>query len=283
MGKRCAGPLLDSQYRNTANARTFEDEATKLRFAVLTCPISMNSESCQGAIAMVTLYKNREHMASQLQELQTIISMAGTMALEVGTKKKTETKAVDTASASRAAGYQSLSEFAFAIVNNLKAKLGCESVSFGIVRKNRVNLLCMSGASYVDPHSIGTAQLEQVMEECLDAQEICCVQIQRERTDSISTVYMLHRDWHLSSGGSAVASLPLFVDDKCVAVLSLRHTPGQSFAPDQLVKVQELAAPLMPGALLLDRADRRLSEHVLAAVTGWLKTHLRTDTRTRRS
>jgi len=282
--KRCSGPLLDSRYRNLANARTYLDSKSNSRFAILACPISFTSDACQGSIAVVVAYTSREQMASQLQELQTVISMAATMALDVGksTTKKSVDASGDPASASRAAGYRSLTEFAFAIVNNLKAKLGCESVSFGVVRKQHVKLLCMSGASFVDEKSTGTHQLEQVMDECLDANEICCLQNQQDRSPNFSSGYLLHRSWQGASGGAAVASIPLQIDGEIVAILSLRHVPGQTFSREQLEKVRELAAPLMPGALLLDRADRRLRDHAWTYTKQLIADRLETDTWTRR-
>jgi hypothetical protein len=206
------------------------------------------------------------------------------MAVDVGAapQKTSSAKSADTAAASRAAGYSSLTEFAFAVVNNLKAKLGCESVSFGIVRKQSVRLVSMSGTSQVDPSSLGTQQLQQVMEECVDAADICSVQVAKTGPEGISTGHILHKQWHSDSAGASVASIPLQVDDKIVAVLSLRHTPNQSFTAEQLEKVREIATPLIPGALLLDRADRKLLEHAKAAVVDWCIQQISHDTWIRR-
>ena len=162
-----------------SSARTIAENGESRTFAILSCPLAIGSEGTVGAVCVVVSSSDRNAYTAQLQELQAIVANAGTMAVEVGTaapQKTASAKSADTAAASRAAGYSSLTEFAFAVANNLKAKLGCESVSFGIVRKNRVKLLSMSGTSQVDPSSLGTQQLQQIMEECVDAADICSIQ-----------------------------------------------------------------------------------------------------------
>lgn len=282
--KRCTGLLLDTRYRNLASARTIAESGSDRTFAILSCPLAIGTEGTVGAICIVVSSQDRNAYTAQLQELQAIVANAGTMAVDVGhaPQKTASAKSADTAAASRAAGYASLTEFAFAVANNLKAKLGCESVSFGIIRKNRVKLLSMSGTSQVDPSSLGTQLLQQVMEECVDAADICSIQHAKSGPEGISTGHILHKQWHSDSAGASVASIPLQVDDKIVAILSLRHTPGQSFTSEQLEKVRELATPLIPGALLLDRADRNLFDHAKTAVIEWIFRQLSEDTWTRR-
>ena len=283
LSKRCNGPLLDARYRQLAAARFFVDPVNKLTFSVFSCPLSVGGEGVIGAISLIVRCKDKSETHARLQSLQTLIALTGTMAVDVGTKSaKTAAKVGDVSSASKVAGYQTLQEFAFAVTNNLKAKLGCESVSFGLVRGSRVKLLCVSGTSHVDPRSLGTQQLEQVMEECLDSGKICCFQNSSHSSESGESGHLLHRKFHTDSSGAAVASIPLFVDDSCVAVLCLRQTPNQDFSPEQLDKVCELATPLMPGAMLLGRAERNLSEHVRTDTLHWMKQHLLTDSWTRR-
>ncbi len=282
--KRCSGNLLDTRYRNIASAKPLRDLTSGVALVILSCPIAVSSTSAIGALCLVTAYRNKETSAAQLRELQALVGMASTMALDVAAKKnRTSTNSSqDASSAAKAAGYQSLTEFAYAITNNLKAKLGCESVSFGIVKANRVQLLSMSGTAVVDHHASGTQLLQQVMEECLDADEICSVQAAKGNNHSTGVAHLLHRRWQSDSSGAAVASIPLKVSDSTVAILSLRHVPGESFSSDSLDKVKSLAEPLMPGAMLLQRADRKLLEHAQTSVVKWAKQKLATDSWTRR-
>jgi hypothetical protein len=282
--KRCTGLLLDTRYRNLASARTIAETGSNRTYAILSCPLAVGVEGTIGAISIVVSSPDVLSCTAQLQELQAIVANAGTMAVDVGQapQKTASAKAADTAAASRVAGYASLTEFAFAVANNLKAKLGCESVSFGIVRKNHVKLLSMSGTSQVDPSSLGTQLLQQVMEECVDAADICSIQHAKSGPEGVSTGHILHRQWHSDSAGASVASIPLQVNEKIVAVLSLRHGPGHNFTQEQLEKVRELATPLIPGALLLDRADRKLVDHAKTAVIDWGLKQLSQDTWARR-
>lgn len=282
--RKCSGPLLDAKYRNQARASVVDLPQSPIQFAVLAAPVSLNTESADGSVAIVVKYDNREKMAAQLQALQSTIAVAATLAgkLEQRPKANAARTGTDTSAATQASGYQSLMEFAFAIVNNLKAKLGCESASIGIVRRNRVKLLCVSGTSQIDERSLGTLQIEQAMNECFDADEICHFQTGGLGRDAVPVNYMLHRTWHLASGGAAVASIPLRIDGKCVAILSIRHLPGEAFTKEQLDKISELATPLMPGAMLLERAQRKLLEQFLQTSRDWLKAKFRTDTAVRR-
>jgi multidrug efflux pump subunit AcrA (membrane-fusion protein) len=120
------------------------------------------------------------------------------------------------------------------------------------------------------------------MEECVDAGDICSIQFAKNGPEGVSTGHILHKQWHSDSANASVASIPLQVDDKIVAILSLRHTPGQSFTPEQLEKVRELATPLIPGAMLLDRADRKLVDHAKSAAIEWIIQQLSQDTWVRR-
>lgn len=282
--RKCSGPLLDAKYRNQARASVIDTPKSPIKFAVLAAPVSLNSASADGSIAVVVKYDNREKMAAQLQALQSAIAVTSTLASNLEKRPKTAATRTgsETNAATQASGYQSLMEFAFAIVNNLKAKLGCESASLGMVRRNRVKLLCVSGTSHIDERSLGTLQIEQAMNECLDAGEICHFQTGGLGRDAVPVNYMLHRTWHLASGGAAVASIPLLIDGKCVAILSIRHLPGEAFTKEQLEKISELATPLMPGAMLLDKAQRQLVEQVLQTTRDWLKAKFRTDTIVRR-
>lgn len=282
--KRCDGPLLEARYRQTASARFFIDPINNLTFAIFSCPLSVGGEGVIGALSLIVPCESRSGSQARLQSLQTLVALTGSMAVDVGTKaaRAATSKSADANSVSKVAGYQTLQEFAFAVTNNLKAKLGCESVSFGIVRGSKVKLLCVSGTSHVDPRSLGTQQLEQVMEECLDTGKICCIQSSSQSSEGGDSGHLLLRRYQTDSSGASVASIPLYVDEACVAILCLRQVPKQNFSPEQLEKVRDLANPLMPGAMLLGRAERNLSEHVRTDFLQWLKLHLSTDTLTRR-
>lgn len=77
---------------------------------------------------------------------------------------------------SKAAEYESLQEFAFAVVNNLKGKMNCDQVAFGLIQGKHVHVLCLSGFDHIYPRSPGVRVLEQAMSECLDAKRPICSQ-----------------------------------------------------------------------------------------------------------
>ncbi|MDA0658019.1 MAG: hypothetical protein O3C60_04195 [Planctomycetota bacterium] len=77
--------------------------------------------------------------------------------------------------------YGSIQEFAFAFANTLKTKLDCEQVSLGIARGSSIQLLCISGSDVLYPHAPGAAVIVHAMQECLDAQQVVCFQLENER------------------------------------------------------------------------------------------------------
>ena len=79
------------------------------------------------------------------------------------------------------------------------------------------------------------------MEECLDYGSP--IIYQREdawSSDRPRPDHRIHRQWHEQTAKAAVASIPIMKEEKCVAVLSLRHAANQNFTADQPEKLAEL-------------------------------------------
>ncbi len=272
--RHCDGLALEARYRKLSKAKFYKSEGVEVPLAVLAVPLQIDGQGLSGSVALVAAIADKMAAECQLSTLQTLVSMIGSLSnrLQSTTTKpaaeKPASATADHAAVSKAAGYSSMSQFAFAIVNNLKGKLNCDAVCLGLVKNNSARLYCISDLSQVAPRSAGTRMIEQVMDECLDAGEVLCYQKEAETTqekESANTGHLLHRRWSAESGGAPVASIPLAVDGKTVAVLSIRASDIKPFAADQLKKIQELAAPLMPGLLLLQRADRTCTQHMKAA------------------
>ena len=249
--------------KNVAKARLYSVAAVGKTFAMLAVPISNENGSNVGSLVVVTLCQNKEVAQVRLAELQSqSVLMRAAIHAMVPAKSTYGTRASDSTGVTKASGFQSLHEFAFAIANNLKGKLGCEQVCLGLVEFQRVKLLCMSGFDQLYPRSPGARVIEQAMAECLDAQQPTCFQQDHKwMENSAATGHRLHKAWHEQTGNSSVASLPLMVDGKCVAVLSLRNPADRPFQAEQLSKVTELVNPLVPGLMLMRRANKSLLAH----------------------
>ncbi len=166
----------------------------------------------------------------------------------------------------RVAKYASVRELAFAISNNLRNRTSCEQVAFGLARGRRVELLSVSGYDEVKPESPSVIRLRAAMEECLDMGETIVRQRELRLPDGSDeppgTDYRLHRQWHESTGGSAVASLLLPADADRTAILSLQRAANAPFSSDELEQIREMTAPYVAAFGLLDRASRSLPSHL---------------------
>lgn len=268
-GKQCSGLLFQAQYQRCPRARMLESVSTGWQFAAMAVPITEGSEGLVGAIALVIRCSEKRLAEARLSELRALVALVGMMASAKSAPPRTSAATnspADTTGASKVAGYSSLHEFAFAIVNNLKGKLGCEQVCLGLANRGKVKMLCMSGFDNLYPRSPGAKLIEQAMEECLDAEAPICFQGDQKWSENRgATGHRLHQKWSASTGGAAVASIPLMKDDECIAVLSIRHTPQGRFDDAQLEKIGQMVSPLAPGILLLMQANQSLAQHAARA------------------
>lgn len=273
----CDGLMLDAQYRNLPVARLYDSPALETRFAVLAVPIVEDARGTVGALVVVTEAASKAVAAALLAELHALVSLVADRPVSprtgVAEEKPGSTPAH--AAVARVGAYSSVHDLAFALANGLKSKLGCEQVSLGLVRGNTVRVLCISGLDDLYPRSPGARLIHQAMEECLDAETNVAYQNQGGAEPAFSTGHMLHKQWHDQTGNSCVVSLPLRVDGQYVAVLSLRNPASRPFSSGDLERIEQTVAPLVPGLVLSERANRRLLEHavdVMREMAGnWLR------------
>ncbi len=263
--RHCEGMLLGTKYSGKPRARLFQATRTKLAFAVLAVPVPGERESVVGSLALVTECSNGQLAEARLSELASLIRAAtllGTRPEQTPKAESTGAKPAHGTSASKLNGYESLHEFAFSLVNDLKGKIGADQVALGFVRKDTPRLLCMSGFDNLYPRSPGTRLVEQAMAECYDTQEIVCYQQDKEWSDDgANTGHHLHRTWHEESGNAPVASIPLVDGQQCLAVLSIRRAPSKPFKLSELEKIRHVVSPYAAGLALLERANRSVLRH----------------------
>ena len=260
--KLCQGMLLKAQVQVVSQARSIKLSGSDRRFALLTVPIAINGEGTVGAMVVMTPCDRSEFAQSRLAELQSLASLLGVMASQASSssKPKSSQQPAELSGIAKAARYQTVDEFVFEIVNGLKSKLDCEQVYLGRVRGNHVKLLCMSGFDNLYPRSPGSRQIEQSMEECLDAGEIVFYQPDTSESHD-GNRFHLHAAWSKMVGQAAVASIPLMQGDQCIAVLSIRNSERKKTDFEQLERVSQMVTPLIPGLPLLEKANQGWIKH----------------------
>ena len=161
-------------------------------------------------------------------------------------------------------------------------------MALGVVSRNKVNIVSVSGHDHFHKSSPEIAFISAAMEECLDFKKTIIYQdlendspekiaahFQPSQTQSAnpdqpadlesrlaSHQYRLHQQWHQITKHSAVASIPLFDTEKCNVIISLRQQPEKSFTQQQLQTVQELTEPYTAALDLLSRANQNLTTHL---------------------
>ena len=249
----CDGLILRARYHQTSQARFFQSQGVDHVFAVLTVPLIKDADDAVGAVAVVVACDRHEVARARLSELQATTAIIDLQA--EGSRQGPSPPEVSSAF-SKVAAYKSLAEFCFALTNTLKSNLGCDQVALGMVRGKSVELTCISGFDDLHPRSPGSQFIQQAMCECLDAAEIVCYQVSdSEDRSKIKAGRHLHKKWSASLGASPVASIPIFSDGTCTAIVSIRNPTHKTFSQRQLEKVQELVSPLAQGMMLLERAN----------------------------
>ncbi len=272
--KVAEGILLRVRYQNKPAARVYR-AADGQAFAAFGVPLHRESTTSIGSLVIVAAVTSPQEVPHQLTALSAQCALLCQLATSSAAPTTNAASNAPSANAGivKAASHQSLDEMAFTLVNQVKSKTGCEQVSLGIVRGKHVQILAMSGMDDRHSRSPGWKLVEQAMEECLDAGQLLCHQMESKNDGGVaaSTDHCLHRRWHEQTGRVPVASVPLFDQGRCVAIVSLRHRPDGLFRSDQLKRIEEALAPMAAGLLLLDRAERSLPSHLVHSFRATLR------------
>ncbi len=257
--------LLESQTNNAPIVRLFTVEGTSLQVAVLATAVCDQPHHPIGALALVASCDRADLAKAYLAELGAMVSLMAMHALLLDSHQAVvyEDDRLKQAVV-KAADFESLHELAFAVTNSLKNKFDCDRVTLGQVHGGSVRIQSISGLDNVYPKSPGVRHIRQAMEECLDLGKMICYQGQEKWShENVVTNHRLHRRWHDEDGSVPVASLPLYVGKKCVAIVSMSRSRQKPFTAEELDKIQETVEPFAAGIQLVAQANRSWFSHSL--------------------
>lgn len=252
--------LLEGLERPRPFARRLKGE-TGGALCVLSVPLRDRADRSVGALCLVTAFTTSENVQADLSDLDVL---AGMGSLASRSAPAAETRAATTSAAAgetlaKLSRFESETEVAFAITNNLRNKTGSDVAAMGVVRNRRLRVLCVSGVEEVKRNSAATVAFTAAMEECLDMGKPLC--FQRGGDVEQRETALLHRQWHEQAQGAAVASVPFEVDGRVEAVLCLQRGADLPFSQEQLEQVRDLVAPFIEGLRLVRRAQRGVLAH----------------------
>lgn len=259
--------LTESLSQERPRARILSARGAALKVALIAAPVHDAQGASIGALALVVML-DRDDAGVWVERIRSLAAFMSYAASTAGSRPaEAASPSSPVAALGRAAGYESVEELAFSLTNNLRNKLGCEQVALGLVRGRRCRAISISGLDEVKPRTPGVLDLQAAMEECLDAG--CPIVSQAGAAagpDETHSCYRLHRQWHRSAGQAAVASVPLFMDDTCVAVVSVQRRAGEPFRSEEVLRIQKAVAPYAPALVLIGRARRGLLRHSVDSV-----------------
>ena len=265
--------VLQAQTDEMALARLYRNRAGETVAYALAAPVLSKHGNPFGALALVVNRSSFEDSESELVQICQLLELVVENAPSPEAKGASDSKAESIAlqSVVRASDYRSIHHLSIAIVNSLCNKFRCEQVAIGLVQNRNVKLMALSGKSEIPKNTPGVMAVQQAMAVCTDRNEPSVVQQEGRMVGQIdSSPCKIHQFWHRLTGESAVATLPLRVDGKCVAAVAIRRPANQPLMPEDLQRIQLLAESFAPALPLVDRASRSVVRHVAESATATL-------------
>lgn len=249
----------------------------------LATPLRARDDGVRGAMALVVVVDvpNAERLLGELSAFVASIN-AGLLGFERALHHQQDAKPdgeqpgvdahEDPWHLSRAARFQSLTEYAFTLTDLLRARTSSEQVSFARIRRNRARIVSISGIDEPNLQSTGTLELRQAIEECVDAgHAIRYPEPIAADENRHARVYRLHRQWHLSSDMAALLTIPVHVEDRCAGVFSFRRHASQPFTCAETEHLSGMLTKLGTSIELLARAERGVVRHAADSLLDGLK------------
>lgn len=253
--------LTESLSIGQPRGRLLSARGSDLKIAILSAPLYDAREGRPGAVALIVRCHDAD-LREPLLALESLATLISHLIAAPADRAEDASRGANASSLAKAAAFRSPTELAFSITNSLRTKLGCEQTALALVHHRHARIISISGLDDVNSRSPGVARIRGAMEECLDhAAPVVAQHDESSGEHRVSTGHRLHKQWHESAGGAAVASIPLRDGGEIVAALSLRRRADEPFTADQIALVQKLVEPLAPAFGLLRRSSRSLLRH----------------------
>ncbi len=265
------------------SAKLYGAADSALRVAFLGVPLLDALRPGTGGLVLVVPCVDRDDAQAKLSRLRGITETLPLLAagIERGTPRS-DAKSTDALgqvatplldALAGAAGAKTLRQLAFTITNNLRAKLGCDLVALGQVRGRTIDVLSISGFAELSPRSPGVTAIAAAMEEAVDA-GTTLVDQSGGLGEQVEHRHRLHAAWRRSVNGDPVASIPLRLDNRIVAVISLRQPTNQPFEAEQLTRIEQAVTPYAAALVMVERATAGLGTQLARGLKATVKTVL---------
>lgn len=158
---------------------------------------------------------------------------------------------------------------ALALCNSLAARLQCQRVSLGWFQRGFIRMQAISRTERFDAKMDAVVAIEKVMEEALDQDD----EILWPSPENYNLVNRDHETFAKANGSATVCSVPLRIEGKAVAVITLEREQGK-FSLFELQQLRLVSDQVVNRLNDLKRRDRwvgaRLAEDLRENMSGFL-------------
>ncbi|MEO1584186.1 MAG: HlyD family efflux transporter periplasmic adaptor subunit [Planctomycetota bacterium] len=263
------GPVENIQAETLETARPvakqFSAKSASLKIGLVSALLRDAGGSMIGVLTIVLRIDDAVPPSTQRDLLEAFAAQISLGLGAIAARNVEAGEPAPTTELSKAAGYRSEVELAFALASSLRNKFGCDQVAIGVSRSSRPAIVSVSGLDEVSARSEAVRLVADAMGEALDRAKT--IAVQRGQGEG----YRVHRNWHNRCGGMPVATVPLEAGEGCTLFASLRRAGDMPFRDDELSDIAASMSPYAPAFEMLERASRSLRAHARAAARSRLR------------
>ncbi|MCP4375641.1 MAG: HlyD family efflux transporter periplasmic adaptor subunit [bacterium] len=213
----------------------------------------------QGArgLAVYVLEKGDDStlFTARVERLELTIVLMGLHEMRLSLQKRNNDLArlrvsMDTLAASNE--HEKFAAAAMSLCNEMASTWKCERVSLGVLKGRYVQACAVSGTEKISRKMKLIQDIEAVMEESLDQDIEVILPVSQEASYVSRSASELSR----RHGPSAIVSLPLRRDGKCVGVITLERLAENPFTAEQIEALRLTCELATPRLMDLHRTDR---------------------------
>lgn len=234
-------------------------------YAAISSPImDPLSDSVLGTMTLFTQLESPEKARQMVAEVEKAIAHLSALkphAPVSGSRQAAKQQDGELQAFLGAAKYDDVRGLCFALVNSYCQKLGCQRAAIGLVENKEVKLYAISGLETIVENSPAIINIRQAQEECLDQNRRVIVQQPTTESAARSDGLLIHKRWHQQASAAAVASFPIQVDGKNVAVFSFERNLTEPFTDKEADKIGQTIQSFGPAIKVMKRSNRSLRKH----------------------
>jgi RND family efflux transporter MFP subunit len=231
----------------------------------------LHRDDLEGAVALDLLQPPEADTAAVLQELLWASAwLEGLLRDRDENANRSRLARTQAALETVAAGseHRKLHAAAMAVANELALRLGCDRVSIGLNRNDRVRLVAMSHSAWFQPKSRLVCAIETAMQEALDQHATVA---SPPVASTHRRVAAAHVDLATVASDVAVASVIMTGRGRRIGALTLERSKGELFGEETIELSETIASVIGPILEMKSEAHRWVAGRIVDGTVDGLK------------